>query len=265
MEDRKTVLLAEVGDILYINGVCEDDENFYSCSYKSPKTGTEIGVRVPVRACIESDRNDVDFECVSANKRQGKEAGEYKELVSLNFEADYSYVNVWVHVKKVGLVRVIKTTKKSVHFIDENGESRYTAVKNVKSIYNYSPDKEMPTKENQKKQKREAKKSVNKAESPESNPAPQDNKEAETKSKKIASATPAANTDEYEYIREVPKEIDYKDRHVFIDIDENKKGMKVRRSHGGRVFWDNPKTGQYSAISLKKVNSNENIVVYEYK
>ena len=68
---------------------------------------------------------------------------------------DYSNVDVWVKLKKRGLVKVVKTTEKSVHFLDADGKKRYTSVTNVKGIYNYSPEKKIPTAEEQKTRKQE--------------------------------------------------------------------------------------------------------------
>lgn len=243
--ERKKVLLGN-GDILFIDGICEDDENFYSCTYLSPKTGTEIPkIRVPVRSCIESDKDDIDLECVPKKEKESKE---YTELASLGFGVDYSNVNIWVHIKKIGLVKLTKTTKKSVHFIDSKGNNRYTAVKNVKSIYNYSPGTELPTVESQKKRKR-------KSNSP---------KSKKSTNNKVGANKPVKSGD-ISYIDEVPEEIDYRDRQVFIDINENKKGLRVKNVCKGKIFWKNLETGKCSAILRKKVNDNNNIVIYEYK
>ena len=250
LSQKETVLLGN-GDILYIDG---EKDGFYTCSKVSEKTGGVIsGVLVPKRPCVKSDKDGITYECVPSQVRAEQDSKDYKELASLNFNVDYSNVDVWVKLKKRGLVKVVKTTEKSVHFLDADGKKRYTSVTNVKGIYNYSPEKKIPTAEEQKTRKQKIKKSAKNPKSSKSIPK-----------KKVAAST-SKKSGKVEYLTEVPREAEYRDRDVYIDIDENRKGMKVKNSRGGRVFWEDPNTGKYSAISLKKVNENESIVVYEYK
>jgi len=275
-DQRETVLLGN-GDILYIDGVNEKDDSFYTCSYYSPKTRSFISkVLVPIFPCVKSDKDGITYECLPAHKRDEKKSDNYKELVSLNPKIDYSKYNIWVKTDMHGLSKVTNVTKKLVMFTDGNGGTKYTNIKNIKGIYNYAPEQDLTSNTPKKKKTTAGKTKTKKSSMDKSGDSKKENKEPKkdkpttkkpAKKKQVASVSTVPKTDNFEYISEVPAEAEYlkEDRHVYIDIDDNKKGMRVKRSKGGRVFWEDPKTGKYSAISLKKVNSNESIVVYEYK
>lgn len=297
IEKKGQKVLLGNGDILTIEDICEYDESMYTCSVVSKRTGNPIsGILVPIRSCVETDKEGVELESVPQKEAQKDEAYENSVRVDvdklLKKKIDFENHSLYVTVKKFPkAMKITGLSKKSVHFIDPEGKKRYATFPKVKQILNYDPYDniddlpEKQTRKPKKSKKSNDEKAKEYAEAKGRDPkagsdqGKEDLKKQTKKQGKKAATTsttkaktkgaikPAPGDDNYEVIQEVPRSVDYRKegRDVYMDLDETRKGLKIRRSANGRVFWDNPADGQYSATSLKKVNSSENIVVYEYK
>ena len=243
---------------------------------------------------VETDFN-VDFFCIPATKRDQIEKSKYNTLKSLMKNHHFSDKNVWVKIKKYPeLMKVVKTSNKSIFFIDDQGEQRYSNFNNIVEIRNYNLDEDVPedqevmvseevSKKKKKSKKNEnirntgksgkgkgkkAKTAVEAVKNNEQVLEPVENKEEKPDKEAVKSEDTHPRIDPKKtIILEVPREAEYKKegRNVYIDLPDGRKGLRVKRSHGGRVFWIDESTGKYSAISLKKVNGDKEHVVYEVK
>lgn len=277
----KKILLGRdiVNDVVTISDDVSDDD-YFICSGK-----LATNILVPKAYVVEINEKDIELECCAIKKNYIRiDAPDFVEISSLPVNFNFSDFSVYVKIKKhTDELKVVKTSKKSVHFIDENGKIRYTGFANIKKIINYNPEQKISVDTEKPANKTKKKESLATAEKKDKKKKNTENKE---KAKAYAAAKgrdpeavggtpksvnipePVENTDKkFVNILEVPYDVDYKKegRDVYMDLPDGRHSLKVRRSNGGRVFWDDLKTGQYSATSWKKVNKDENIKVYEYK
>lgn len=260
-EIGKTIMLhRESNKIAIIDS--EDLPDHFKCAVGSLKN-----VLVKKKSCIECEDLNVDYECVAIQK-EIKTDVPFERLKELPIECDFSKHNVYVTVKKyIEEMPVVKTSKTSVFFKTTDGKIKYTNFRNIKKILNYNPGQEMPIKI----LKKRGRKPFKNPSDVNPNPACQTKKSTKSnqptikkkRGRKVTGWIPVpAPKGKKEYINEVPQEIDYRGvQDVYLDLPDGREGMHIMRSSGGRVFWKDPKTGQYSATALKKVNSDE-IKVY---
>ncbi len=278
--EGKTILLGN-GSILNIDAI--KDERFYTCSYYSKESETNIGdILVPIYSCVHSEKESVDFESVSSSQpTEKKKESEDIDVISVEDitekRIDPQTNDIRVTVKKFSNeMKLIKITKKSVHFIDDDGKNRYVGLDRLKKIYNHGIINTPDVSETVEKRTENVMETVKTPEEntkdyteveDQSNDKPK-NKKTTTKTenkKEKNNKSKVKTTGDFEYLNEIPEEVDYRkeERSVFIDLP-NVGSVRVKYIRKGRLFWENLETGKYSAISLKKVNK-ENWKLYEYK
>lgn len=295
----KTVKLGN-GSVLNIDGI--KDDRFYTCSTVSKETGNIISdILVPINSCVNNDSTESDLKSIPQVNNETPVENGSAEVIDINdlFDMDMNENDIRVTVKKYpNEMEVVKITAKTLHFIDDTGKKRYVHYKTVKKVYNYGK-KEPSSDGDGSSEKTESTEKTEKT-SPEDNASKyaeakgRDGSKSEKGKKNQSRATQVAQVGQkksgntkgqtknrvsvkdyleaelgsnIEYIEELPRFVNFKNegRNVFIDIPEVKNGLKIRRVANGSVYWDDLETGKTSTKSLKKVNNDENIKVYEYK
>ena len=93
-------------------------------------------IKVLAENVKEYGENDIDYIAVAPDTKT--DVKENLEDVELTMDTDYTGDNIYVTIKKrSGDYKVVKTTKKTVHFIDHENDDkkRYVNLKSVKKSY----------------------------------------------------------------------------------------------------------------------------------
>ena len=297
--EGKTILLGN-DEILTIDKV---EERMFRCFKLHKETDSKISdILVPRYSCQNTDNKRADLESVPSVNKVDTTNVSFENVEALPVNTDFTDYNVYVRIKGGSQeFKVVKTTKKAVHYIAEDGEKKYASFPNVKKIVNYNPGQTLPeitgksTKDLAQPEnlgnsgKKKGKKKENPADYAEAKgrdgkatggaKKSDQKKQATTGGKKTTkktkttteTSTPApapvtANDGNKNYLSEIPAEADFRKdgRNVFIDIPNKGEGLKIKYIRNGRIFWVNLESGAYSAVSMKKVEK-DGLKLYEVK
>ena len=122
----KSIKLGSTDNIAYIDSI--DGDNYV----------TTYGFRIKISSVKPYNVDGIDFISLPSNPVIEDGAPEIREAVELTVKTDYTDTNVYITVKnRNGEYKVVKTTDKTVHFIDHenNDKKRYVGLAKVKRAF----------------------------------------------------------------------------------------------------------------------------------